>query len=66
MIEGSCDYVSENSSLYGLAKLGGVRYYVSGEILLLVCHVILRNHVAIGSCDFTGRSLSNKLLPSQI
>lgn len=52
--------------MHYLAKFGGVRYCVSAEILLLVCHVILQNYATIGSCDFIGRSLSDKLPPCQI
>ena len=27
----------------------------SGYIVILVCHVILQNHIIIWSCDFTSR-----------
>ena len=33
-------------------------HFVSGDLLFLICHVILQEHAIKGSCDFMARSLS--------
>ena len=43
---------------YHPVKCGGHRHSDSGDIVILVYHVISQNHVIRGSFDFTGRSLS--------
>ena len=40
------------------AKFSGHRPCSSGVIIILVCHVISKDYVIIGSCDFIGRSPS--------
>ena len=40
------------------AKLGGDRYCDSEDIMILVCHVILEDHITKESCDFMDRSPS--------
>ena len=42
---------------YRLANFGGHIHSDSGDIVVLVCHVILKVQVIKGSCDFTGRRL---------
>ena len=42
-------------------KFGSDRYCGSGYIVTLVHHVISQDHVIIWSCDFMGRSQSNKV-----
>ena len=42
-------------------KFGGHRHSVSGDMAMLVCHVIWQDHVIKESCDFIGRSLKGKL-----
>ena len=39
-------------------KFGVNRYCVSGDIMGLVCHVILQYHMIKGLCDFMGQSSS--------
>ena len=39
------------------AKLGGHRHRDSGDIMVLVCHVILQNLAIKGFCNFMGSSL---------
>ena len=41
-----------------LARFGGHRHCDSGDIMILVCHVILQDNVIKRSYDFIGRSLS--------
>ena len=41
-----------------LAKFGGHRHYVSGDIMILGSHVISQDHRIKGSCDFMGRGPS--------
>ena len=36
------------------AKFGGHMHGGSGYKIILVCHVILQDHVIQGSCDFMG------------
>ena len=43
---------------YHPAEFGGHRHFVSGDIMILVCHVILQDHVIKGSCDFMSWSPS--------
>ena len=43
-----------------LAKFGGYGYCSSGDIMVLVCHVILQDYVTNGSGKFTGRNASRK------
>ena len=40
------------------AKFGVHRHCGSGDITILVCHVILQDHMIKESCDFRGRSPS--------
>ena len=40
------------------ARFGGHKHYSSGDIMTLVCHMILQVHVMKGSRDFMGRSPS--------
>ena len=40
------------------AKFGGHRQCSSGDIIVLVFHVISQDHAIKGSCDFMGRSQS--------
>ena len=51
-----------------LAKFGGYGYCSSGDIMVLVCHVILQDYVANGSGNFTGRSASREatILPGLV
>ena len=37
-----------------LSKFGGPRPYGSGDITVLVCHMISKDHMIQGSCDFIG------------
>ena len=39
-----------------LAKIDSHRHCINGCAIILVCHMILKDHVIIGSCDFMGRS----------
>ena len=39
---------------YHPAKFGGRSHSGSGVIRKLVCHMILKDHVVKGSCDFMG------------
>ena len=36
------------------AKSGGHRYHGSGDIMTLVCHVILQDHITKGMMNFKG------------
>ena len=36
------------------AKFGGYRHCCSGDIIILVCHVISQDHLIKGLCDFIG------------
>ena len=58
----SCERWFEN--LYGWellkvshnpANYDGQRHYVIGDIMVLVCSVILQEHEIKGSCDFMGK-----------
>ena len=40
------------------AKFGGDRHHNSGDIMLLVCHLVSHDHVIKESCEFVGRSPS--------
>ena len=40
------------------AKFGGQKHTDSGDVVVLVCHVIFQDQVVKGSWDFTGMSLS--------
>ena len=51
---------------YHLAKVGGHRYSASGDILFLVCQVILQDQVIKGSCGFMGGSPLCKSPPCQV
>ena len=53
---------------YHPAAFGGHRYCGSGYMMILVCHVILQDHVIKRSCDFMDRSPSRKvtILPSLV
>ena len=42
---------------YHPAKFGGHMHCGSADVMALVCHVMLQNHVIKGSCDFMGRNL---------
>ena len=44
---------------YHSAKFGGHRHSCSGEKMVLVCHVILKDHGIKGSCDFMSGSPSS-------
>ena len=37
-------------------SFGGLKHYVQGDIMVLVCQVVLLDHVIKGSCDFVSRS----------
>ena len=41
-----------------VAKFGDHRHYDSGDIMVLVCHVNLQDHVTYGSINFMGDGLS--------
>ena len=43
---------------YHPAKFDSHRYCSSGDMMILVCHVILQDHVIKGACDFMDRSPS--------
>ena len=43
------------------AKFGGHRHCGSGDIMVLVCHVISQHHVIKRSYDFMGRNPSKLL-----
>ena len=43
---------------YHLAKFGDHRHCGSEDIMILVCHMILQDHVIKGSRDFKGMSPS--------
>ena len=43
---------------YHPAKFGGHRLCGSGDIMILVCYMILKNYMIKGLFDFTGRSPS--------
>ena len=43
---------------YNFVKFGGHRHCASEDIMILVCHMILQDHVIKGSCDFIDRSPS--------
>ena len=53
---------------YHPAKFSGNRRCGSGDIMILVGHVILHNHVTKGLCNVTGRSPSKSgiILPSLV
>ena len=40
------------------SKFGGHGHYGSGDVIVLVCHVILQDHSIKRSCDFKGKSPS--------
>ena len=40
------------------AKIDIYRYCVNGYVTILVCQVILQDHVIRWSCDFVGKRLS--------
>ena len=42
---------------YHPAKFGGHMHCGSADVMALVCHAMLQNHVIKGSCDFMGRNL---------
>ena len=44
-------------------KFGGHRHCSSGEIIVLVCHVILQGDVIKVSFDFIGRDHQSELTP---
>ena len=46
---------------YRPAKFDGRRHCGSGDIMILVFHVILQNQVFKGSCDFMDRSTSRQV-----
>ena len=48
--EESCDIIVYHHP----AKCGGHRLCGSGYIMVLVCHLILKDHIIKGSCDFMG------------
>ena len=68
MIKGSCDFMGmyPMKASYHSAKFGGHQHCGSGDIVVLVCHVILQDHMINGSCDFMSRSPSREvtILPS--
>ena len=39
-----------------LSKFGGDGHYGSGQIIVLVCYLILQDHMIKDSCDFKHRS----------
>ena len=43
---------------YHPPRFGGLKPSDSGDIAVLVCHVISQDHVIKESCDFIGRSPS--------
>ena len=43
---------------YHSAKFGGCRSCGSEDLMILVCHVILKGHMIKGSCGFMGRGPS--------
>ena len=49
-------------------RFGGHGHYGSGDIIVLVCHVILQVHVIKVSCNYKGKSSSRKvtILPSLV
>ena len=49
-------------------KFGDHRYSGSRDIIFLVCHITLKNHVIKGSFDYIGRSTSRYVtnLPSMV
>ena len=51
-----------------LAKFGDHRHCDSGDIMILVCHMILQDHVIKWSFEFTGRIPSRyvTILPSLV
>ena len=53
---------------YHPAKFGGHQQCGSGDIMILVCHVISYGHVIKGLCDLIGRSPIGKItvLPSLV
>ena len=42
-------------------KFAGHRHCGSGDIMILVCHVILQDHLIKGSCDSTPRRPSRQV-----
>ena len=42
---------------YNPVKFGGCRHSDIEDIVVLVCQVILQDHMIKGSCDFTGTNL---------
>ena len=44
------------------AKCGGHRYFSSRDVMVLVCHVISKNHLIKVSCDFMDGSASRLML----
>ena len=50
------------------SKFGGYGHYGTGDIIVLVCHVISRDYIIKRSCDFKGRNLSKyvTILPSLV
>ena len=45
------------------AKFRSNCHHGSGDIMALVCHMILQDHVIQGSCDFMGGTLSWYVTP---
>ena len=43
---------------YNPAKFGGHRHSGSGDVMFLVCCMVLKDHMIIWSCDSTGQSHS--------
>ena len=41
---------------YHWTKFGGHKYYGSGDIIDLACHVILQDHMTKESCDYKSES----------
>ena len=50
---------------YHPANFGGHRQCGSGDIMVLVCHVISQDHLINGSYDFVGRSTSKQVTTLQ-
>ena len=58
VIKGSSDFMEGNSSyIPSLPKLIAINIVFEYKIIL-VCHVILQDHVIIRSCGFKGRNQS--------
>ena len=47
LIKESCDFMGMSP-----AKFVGYRHCDSGDVMVLVCHVILQHHMIKGLCDF--------------